>query len=132
MKKKEKSIFDIVYRQEYFEGYSLGSNPYTEFSNSKNSQAFIAGFNSARSDYESMNGLISNGIPPQIVTSNVLEDFLVSGLLGLSVDTNGYTPWQLRIIEEWYQSGTEKYDPNQSIYLSEVLKTNGISINQGL
>ncbi len=130
MKKKEKSIFDIVYRQEYFEGYSLGSNPYTEFSNSKNSQAFIAGFNSARSDYESMNGLISNGIPPQIVTSNVLEDFLVSGLLGLSVDTNGYTPWQLRIIEEWYQSGTEKYDPNQSIYLSEILKSNGISINQ--
>ena len=128
----QKKIFDIVYRQEYFEGYSLGSNPYTEFSNSKNSQAFIAGFNSARSDYESMNGLISNGIPPQIVTSNVLEDFLVSGLLGLSVDTNGYTPWQLRIIEEWYQSGTEKYDPNQSIYLSEVLKTNGISINQGL
>ena len=132
MKKKEKRIFDILYRQEYFEGYSLGSNPYTEFSNSKNSQAFIAGFNSARSDYESMNGLISDGIPQQIVTSNVLEDFLVSGLLGLSVDTNGYTSWQLRIIEEWYQSGTEKYDPNQSIYLSEVLKTNGISINQGL
>lgn len=130
MKKKEKSIFNIVYRQEYFEGYSIGSNPYTEFSDNKNSQAFIAGFNSGRSDYESMNGLISDGIPQRIVTSNVLEDFLVSGLLGLSVDTKGYNSWQLTIIEEWYQSGTEKYDPNQSIYLSEILKTNGISINQ--
>ena len=130
MKKKEKSIFNIVYRQEYFEGYSIGSNPYTEFSDNKNSQAFIAGFNSGRSDYESMNGLISDGIPQRIVTSNVLEDFLVSGLLGLSVDTKGYNSWQLTIIEEWYQSGTEKYDPNQSVYLSEILKTNGISINQ--
>ena len=130
MKKKAKSTFDIVYRQEYFEGYSLGSNPYMECSNFKNSQAFIAGFNSGRSDYESMNGLITNGIPQQIVTSSVLEDFLVSGLLGLSVNTTGYTSCQLRIIEEWYQSGTEKYDPNQSIYLSEILKTNGISVSQ--
>lgn len=130
MKKKEKNIFNIVYRQEYFEGYSIGSNPYMEYSNTKNSQAFIAGFNAGRSDYESMNGQIINGIPEKIVTSTILEDFLVSGLLGLSVDTNGYTSWQLRIIEEWYLSGTEKYDPNQSVYLSEILKSNGISINQ--
>lgn len=128
MKKKEKSTFDIVYRQEYFEGYSIGSNPYMEFSNTKNSQAFIAGFNSGRSDYENMNGLIIEGIPQKIVTSSVLEDFLLSGLLGLNVETNGYNSCQLRIIEEWYQSGTEKYEPNQSDYLSQVLKINGISI----
>ena len=127
MKKKEKSVFDIVYRQEYLEGYSIGSNPYTEFSK-KNSQAFIAGFNSGRSDYESMNGQIIDGIPQQIVTSSVLEDFLLSGLLGLNVETNGYNSCQLRVLEEWYESGTEKYDPNESDYLSEILKMNGISI----
>lgn len=130
MKKKEKSIFDIVYRQEYFEGYSFGSNPYTEFSDTKNSHAFTSGFKAGRSDYESMNGLIANGIPQQIVTSSVLEDFLLSGLLGLNVETNGYNACQLRIIEKWYQSGTEKYEPNQSIYLSEILKSNGISVSQ--
>lgn len=124
----QKKIFDIVYRQEYLEGYSIGLNPYMEFSNIKNSQAFIAGFNSGRSDYESMNGQIIDGIPQQIVTSSVLEEFLLSGMLGLYVDTNGYNSCQLRIIEEWYQSGTEKYEPNQSDYLSEILKMNGISI----
>jgi hypothetical protein len=69
-----------------------------------------------------------DGIPQQIVTKSVLEDFLLSGLLGLNVETNGYNSCQLRIIEEWYQSGTEKYEPNQSDYLSEILKMNGISV----
>ncbi|HWR93832.1 MAG TPA: hypothetical protein VN192_01365 [Flavobacterium sp.] len=125
----KKKIFDIAYRQEYFEGYSIGSNPQMQFSNTNNSQAFIAGFDSGRLDYERMNGPIIEGIPQKIVTSSVLEDFLISGLLGLSVDTNGFTPYQLNVIANWYQSGTEKYDPNQSIYLYEILKMNGIELS---
>lgn len=123
-----KSIFDPAYRQEYLEGYSIGLDPYMEFSSYKNSHAFITGFNSGRLDYESMNGQIIDGIPPQIVTRNILEDFLLSGLLGLKVEINGYNPCQIRVIEEWYESGTEKHEPNESDYLTEILKMNGISI----
>ena len=124
----KKSIFDIAYRQEYLEGYSIGLNPYMEFSNSKNSHAFITGFNSGRLDYESMNGQIIDGIPHQIVTRNILEDFLLSGLLGLKVETKGYNSCQIRVIEEWYESGTEKYEPKESDYLTDILKMNGITI----
>jgi hypothetical protein len=126
---KMRKIFSTAYRQDYFEGYSIGLNPYMKFNSFRNSEAFIAGFNSGRSDYESMNGRISEGIPPRIVTSCILEDFLLSGLLGLNVDTFGYTSHQLNIIAKWYQSGTEKYNPDESIYLFTILEKNGIQIN---
>jgi hypothetical protein len=58
-----------------------------------------------------------------------LEDFLISGLLGLPLDTDGYTSHQIIMIEKWYQSGIEKYDPNQSISLFEILEKNGILIH---
>ena len=69
----QKKIFDIVYRQEYLEGYSIGLNPYMEFSNIKNSQAFIAGFNSGRSDYESMNGLKNTNLIKVIIFQKYLK-----------------------------------------------------------
>ena len=76
-----------------------------------------------------MNGCITDGIPQRIVTDKVLEDFLVAGLLGLPIDADGYTLHQINMIEKWYQSGIEKYDPNQSISLFEILEENGILIN---
>jgi hypothetical protein len=121
-----KNIFDSVYRQEYFEGYSNGINPFPQTNCNKSSEAFNSGFNSGRMDYEEMNGDIKNGIPQRIVTNKVLEDFLLAGLLGLSIDSDGYTAYQLDVIEKWYLSGVEKYDPNQSIYLFEILEENGI------
>ncbi len=125
-----KNIFSTTYRQEYFQGYSNGFNPFLEINSEKNSVAFISGFNSGRMDYEEMNGRIVEGIPQHIVTTKVLEDFLLAGLLGLSIeDTNKYTLYQINIISKWYQSGVEKYDPSQSIYLSSILEDSGIQLN---
>ena len=53
----------------------------------------------------------------------------IAGLLGLSIDTDGYSSYQLNVLAKWYQSGTEKYEPNQSNYLLEILEMNGIDLN---
>lgn len=124
-----KNIYSPAYRQEYLKGYSIGLNPFQQVNSMKNNEAFTTGFNSGRSDYERMNGCITDGIPQRIVTDKVLEDFLVAGLLGLPIDADGYTLHQINMIEKWYQSGIEKYDPNQSISLFEILEENGILIN---
>ena len=125
-----KNIFSTTYRQDYFQGYSNGFNPFLEINSKKSSVAFISGFNSGRMDYEEMNGRIKEGIPQHIVTTKVLEDFLLAGLLGLRIDdTSKYTSYQLNIISKWYQSGVEKYDPSQSIYLSSILEESGIQLN---
>ena len=55
-----------------------------------------------------MNGYIVDGIPERIVTIKILEDFLLAGILGLSIETEGYTIFQLNVISKWYQSGVEK------------------------
>jgi hypothetical protein len=124
-----KKIYNAAYRQDYLKGYAIGSNPFLEFNYAMKNKAFITGFNSGRSEYERMNGFMSNGIPERIVTDKVLEDFLIAGLLGLPIDDEGYTSHQVAMIVEWYQSGIEKYDPNQSIILFELLEENGILIN---
>jgi hypothetical protein len=125
-----KNIFSTSYRQDYFQGYSNGLNPFLDSNREKSSVAYISGFNSGRMDYEEMNGRIKEGIPQHVVTIKVLEDFLLAGLLGLSIeDTNKYTSFQLNIISKWYQSGVEKYDPSQSIYLSSILEESGIQMS---
>lgn len=124
-----KKIFSPVYRDHYLDGYSRGLNPFMEFNFLKTNEAFIAGFDSGRSDYERMNGTISDGIPQCIVTNKILEDFLLAGLLGLSTDTENYTSYQKDVISRWYQSGLEKQEPNQSSTLDELLEKNGIQIN---
>jgi len=125
-----KNIYTTTYRQDYFQGYSNGQNPFLQIDSKKNSVAFISGFNSGRMDYEEMNGQISKGIPQRTVTIKVLEEFLLAGLLGLSIeDTDDYSSYQLNIISKWYQSGVEKYDPSQSVYLFEILEEIGIQID---
>jgi hypothetical protein len=125
-----KNIFSTAYRQDYFDGHSNGMNPFLQIDSTKSSVAFISGFNSGRMDYEEMNGQISKGIPKRIVTIKVLEEFLLAGLLGLSIeDTDDYTLYQLNIIAKWYQSGVEKYDPSQSVYLFDILEENGIQVD---
>ncbi|MEC4003598.1 hypothetical protein OX283_002915 [Flavobacterium sp. SUN052] len=121
-------IFNPIYRQDYLEGYSNGLNPQFQMNETVDNLAFISGFNSGRFDYESWNGSISNGIPKRIITKEILEDFLLSGLLGLNIDTNDYTIFQLNILSKWYQSGTEKYEPNHSLYLFSILEKNSIQI----
>lgn len=124
-----KNIYSPVYRQNYFEGYSNGLNPFKKVNCKKNNVAFTSGFDSGRMKYEEMNGTIKEGIPQHIVNNKVLEDFLLAGLLGLSIDTDGYTSYQLNIISKWYQSGVEKYDPNKSTYLFGILEANGIQLS---
>lgn len=122
-----KNIFDPIYRQDYFEGYTSGLNPYLEV-NLYTSKAYIYGFGQGRLSYESMNGKIIHGIPKLIVTNKVLEDFLLAGMLGMSINADGYTSFQIDVIQKWYQSGIEKYDANQSLYLHTILEQNEIEI----
>jgi len=125
-----KNIFGSSYRQDYLDGYSNGQNPMVQMDSKKCSLAYISGFNSGRMDYEEMNGDISKGIPQRFVTIKILEDFLLAGLLGLSIEeTDDYTPFQLSVITKWYISGVEKYDPTHSTYLFEVLENVGIQID---
>lgn len=121
------NIFNPVYRQDYLQGYSNGLNPYLAI-NKKQNEAFVYGFNQGRQDYERMNGKVVHGIPKLIVTNKVLEDFLLAGMLGISINDDGYTAFQIDVISKWYQSGIEKYNPNQSSYLLAILEENGIDI----
>ncbi|MDI1316605.1 hypothetical protein [Flavobacterium sp.] len=121
------NIFNPIYRQEYLEGYSSGLNPYITI-NQNRKEAFASGFNQGRQDYERMNGKVVHGIPKLIVTNKVLEDFLLAGMLGIRINDDDYTSFQIDVISKWYQSGIEKYNPNQSSYLLGILEEIGIDI----
>lgn len=121
------NIFNPVYRQDYLKGYSNGLNPYLKVLENKN-DAYSIGFNQGRLEYERMNGKIIHGIPKLIVTNKVLEDFLLAGMLGISINDDGYTAYQIDVISKWYQSGIEKYNPAQSDYLLRILEKNDIEI----
>ncbi|MFM2212922.1 MAG: hypothetical protein RL427_185 [Bacteroidota bacterium] len=123
-----KDIFNPIYRQDYLEGYAIGQNPYAKLSDKDSNEAYKDGFHQGRLNYESMNGNVEFGIPQLLVTNKVLEDFLLAGMLGMSISDEGYTPFQIDVIEKWYQSGIEKYDANQSIYLLAILEQNGIEV----
>jgi hypothetical protein len=121
------NIFNPVYRQDYLKGYSTGQNPYLKMLDNQN-EAYIYGFGQGRLDYERMNGKVIHGIPKLIVTNKVLEDFLLAGMLGISINDDDYTAFQIDVISKWYQSGIEKYNPHQSSYLLSLLEENGIEI----
>ena len=123
-----KNIFNPIYRQDYLEGYSIGQNPYSKIKSDTPNSAFNEGFDSGRFDYENLNGSVLNGIPKKIINEKILEEFLLAGLLGINIDTEGYTHFQISILLKWYQSGIEKYDPKQNTYLLDILEENGIEI----
>ena len=117
-----KQTYNATYVKEYYEGYSMGVNPFSTSDFIEYSEAIVAGFQSGRSEYERMNGFVSGGIPNRILTDKILEDYLLAGMLGMSIDTFGYTPYQINAIVLWYQSGVEKYEPFQFESLFEVLE----------
>ncbi|WP_293871266.1 hypothetical protein [Flavobacterium sp.] len=121
------NIFNPLYRKDYLQGYANGVNPYLKILENKN-DAYTFGFDQGRLDYERMNGKVMHGIPKLIVTNKVLEDFLLAGMLGISINEDGYTAYQIDVISKWYQSGIEKYNPHQSSYLLGILEENGIEI----
>ena len=121
------NIFNPVYRHDYMAGYSNGLNPNLRLITEKN-DAFNSGFIYGRMEYERMNGFILDGIPQLTLTIKILEEFLLAGMLGMDIDASDYTPFQMQIIEKWYESGIEKYDPNQNIYLMAILERNSILI----
>lgn len=121
-----KNIYSPAYRKKYFEGYSKGFNPFVHIESLKKGEAFNSGYASGRMDYESMNGKVEEGIPLRIVTKKILEDFLLAGMLGLKIDSDNYNLFQISIIRKWYLCGVEMYDPQESIYLFNILEENGI------
>lgn len=122
------NIYNPIYREDYKKGYAAGFDPHSILDFYDHTEGFISGYNFGRMDYEAMNGYIIAGIPQRIVTKKVLEDFLLAGMLGFDIDSDGYTTFQLDVIEIWYKSGIEKYDPKQGEYLSAILESNGIEI----
>ncbi|RZJ64211.1 MAG: hypothetical protein EOO50_16310 [Flavobacterium sp.] len=124
-----KNIFDPVYRKTYMEGYSVGTNPNLELVPGLCDDAFSSGFHYGRYDYESRNGRLADGIPQNLLTDAVLDDFLLAGMLGMSIDTSGYTPFQQKIISKWYMNGVDQYDPDESIYLLAFLEVLGIKVS---
>lgn len=121
-------ISNPLYRNDYIEGYSIGLNPYLQIAPPvlKKSDAFSSGFTYGRLEYERLNGPLVFGVPLKIVTDKVLEEFLLAGMLGMGIDADGYTAHQMNILQQWYQSGIEKYDPNESLYLLAFLEHHGI------
>jgi hypothetical protein len=122
-------FYNPVYRDEYLQGFAVGLNP-----NHKNhmvdqtKKAFISGFQYGREEYERLNGKIALGIPKHILTDKILEEFMLAGMLGMAIEYGHYTPHQLNIIEQWYKSGIEKYDPDETIYLLALLESEGIEV----
>jgi hypothetical protein len=49
-------------------------------------------------------------------------------MLGISINDDDYTAFQIDVIAKWYQSGIEKYNPSQSSYILGILEENGIDI----
>lgn len=122
------NIYSPTYRKKYFEGYSDGFNPFLQINCAKKGEAYKSGYTAGKMDYENMNGSINDGIPLKIVTKKILEDFLLAGMLGLKIDSDDYSMYQIGIIRQWYICGVEMYDPKESIYLFNVLEENGIQI----
>ncbi|MCW2121043.1 hypothetical protein [Flavobacterium sp. 7A] len=111
------------------EGYSKGFEPLCPLNvYDLNCDAFQSGFECGRSDYERLNGKIKEGIPNRIVTKKVLDEFQLAGMLGMSIDSEDFTHFQLNIIEEWYKSGIENYDVTESRSLLTLLEGEGIQI----
>lgn len=121
------NLFNLATRKEYLTGLSNGFNPYLTIEKN-HTEAFISGFKQGRSDYERLNGKVIHGVPKLIVTNKVLEDFLLAGMLGISINHDDYTAFQIEVIAKWYQSGIEKYNPIQSSYLLAILEQNDIEI----
>jgi hypothetical protein len=46
----------------------------------------------------------------------------------MNIDESGYTPYQIEIIQKWYQSGVEKYDVYSNRNLLNILDQKGIGL----
>jgi hypothetical protein len=53
-----KQTYNSIYVKEYYEGYSMGINPFSSSNLVKSNAAIYAGFQSGRSEYERMNGYL--------------------------------------------------------------------------
>jgi hypothetical protein len=124
-------FFNPVYREQYMQGFTIGLNPSEENHMVDQSKtAFNSGFRYGREEYERLNGKITLGIPKHILTDKILDEFMLAGMLGMEIEYTQYTNHQLYIIEQWYKSGIEKYDPNETIYLMAFLESTGIEVRQ--
>lgn len=122
-------FYNPVYRDEYLQGFAVGLNPIEENQLvDQSNKAFNSGFQYGREEYERLNGKIALGIPKFILTDKILEEFMLAGMLGMEIEYAHYNSHQLYIIEQWYKSGIEKYDANETIYLVALLESEGIEV----
>jgi hypothetical protein len=49
-------------------------------------------------------------------------------MLGMPINSDANTPFQIDVIQKWYQSDIEKHDAYQSLYLHTILEENEIEI----
>jgi hypothetical protein len=123
------NIYSPIYRRDYLAGYYSAFNPYIQHREEMHNAAYNSGFSIGRSEFEDMNGRLSQGIPLRILTRKTLEEFMLAGILGMAVDFSGYNAYQIEIINRWYQSGIEKYEPQFAEYLHDVLDDCGIEMS---
>jgi hypothetical protein len=123
-------FYNPIYREEYMQGFAVGLNPIVEnHMVDQSNRAFNSGFQYGREEYERLNGKISMGIPKHILTDKILEEFMLAGMLGMEIEYAHYNSHQLQIIEQWYKSGIEKYDANETIYLMALLESLDIEVH---
>ncbi|HEX8270635.1 MAG TPA: hypothetical protein VF581_12145 [Flavobacterium sp.] len=122
------------YHKQYLQGYAFGNNPaFAEFEDINNctrefkSEAFKSGFASGRSEYERINGPLSHGIPHQILSQKILQEFLMLGRLGMPLEASEYSEHQQKVIQQYYGSGRTFYNCDGDISLYLLLADSGIS-----
>jgi len=129
------NLFNPTYRKHYSKGYVFGQNPvFSEFEDISqvapgfNNDAFKSGFESGRTQYERMNGKLSEGIPTMIITDKLLEEFKFLAQIGMTLEIEGFTLRQLHFINQSRLIGESELNPNQIICLFQLLALNGISL----
>ncbi len=126
-------IFNPTYKKQYIQGYTFGLLPVfhdcedmLKIAPHFQNDAFIAGFYEGRHEYEKLNGKICNGIPEKIITEKILADFFLEGKLGMPLDLEGYTPYQSKIIRQYYNSGASYFVQGFDIGLGALMIENDI------
>jgi hypothetical protein len=128
-------LYNPLYTKLYKQGYTFGLNPvfsdcetFSKIGPKYNNEAFLCGFESGRSEYERLNGLVADGIPKRIVTRVVEHVFFLLGLTGLRFAAFGYTKYQSAVLERSYRNGLGLYNADNDIELYLMLSEHSIII----
>ncbi|HEX9980959.1 MAG TPA: hypothetical protein VGB50_10400 [Flavobacterium sp.] len=129
------NTYSSEYMQAFIQAYEFGLNPafidvedMLSVAPFTNTAGHISGFMEGRKQYELLNGPVYNGIPRNILTEKILEQYMIDGIIGLSFDELGYTRHQLQHISRYYEAGKSKRNYKYSFILEHSLNQMGIAI----